>query len=78
MLLDPSGLQDVPDGNPLGVEVIAQETAVATPKELLGTHDRSPLATSNPKEPFDTRAELLGHHVVGIVAKADVFETFIG
>ncbi len=77
MLLYPSGLQDVPDDNPLGVEVIAQEAAVATPKELLGTHDRSPLASSDSKKPFDTRAELLGHHVVGIVAKTDVFEAFI-
>ena len=37
VLLDLPRFQDVPDDNPLGVEVIAQEAAVATPKELLGT-----------------------------------------
>ncbi len=63
---------------PLGMEVIAQEAAVATPKELLGTHDRSPLASSNSKEPFDSQAELLGQHVVGIATKADALKTLIG
>ncbi len=78
MLLDPSGFQNVPDDNPLGVEVIAQEAAVATPKELLGTHDRSPLASSDSKELFDSQSKLLGQHVIGIATKADALKTFIG
>ncbi len=78
MFLDLSGLHDVLDDYSLGVKVITQEAAVATPKELLGTHDRSPMASSDSKELLDSQAELLGQHVVGIVAKTDVFEAFIG
>jgi hypothetical protein len=77
MLLEFAGLQDVLDDYSLGVKVITQEAAVATPKELFGTHDRSPLASSDSKELLDSQAELLGQHVVGIVAKSDVLKTFI-
>jgi hypothetical protein len=78
VLLEFSGLQDVLDDDSLGVEKIAQEAAVATPKELLGTHDRSPLASSDSKDLLDAQVELLGQHVVGIATKADALKTLIG
>ncbi len=78
VLLEFSGLQDVLDDDSLGVEKIAQEAAVATPKELLGTHDRCPLASSDSKDLLDSQVELLGQHVIGIATKADALKTFIG
>jgi len=77
VLLEFPSFQGMLDDDPLGMEVITQEAAVAFPEELLRAHNRSLLASSDLEEPLDARAKLLGQHVIRIVAKADVLETFI-
>jgi len=56
-------------GDVLGDEIIAQQSPVAFPEELLRAHDRCPLTSSGFKEILDAQAKLLGQHVIGVVAK---------
>ncbi len=58
-------------GDVLGKKMIAQQSPVAIPEELLRTHDRCPLTSSGFKEIHDAQVKLLGQHVIGVVAKGN-------
>ncbi len=78
MRLESPSVHDVLSGDVLCKEIIAQQSPVAFPEELLRAHDRCPLTSSGSKEILDAQAKLLGQHVIGVVAKGDGLEGLIG
>src|SRR3954466_7407145 len=61
---------DVADDDPLHQQEVADQSPMTPPEQALGTHQCRPLAPGRLQQLLDSVPELLGAHVVGIVAEA--------
>ena len=72
----PTG-EDMLDADIVGDKMIAEQSSMAVPVVALGTHDGGSVATSDLQEFRHTLTELVGGHVVGVVAKALVLDATV-
>ena len=70
-------LEDMFDMSALCDEVVADQTAVASPVNTFRAHDGGPLRAGGLPQPCECVLEVRSHHVIGIVAKAFVAPAFV-
>jgi hypothetical protein len=69
---------DVLNRHAVGSQEVADQPPMALPEQSLSAHDRRPLLSGNFKQLLHPFSELVGEHVVGIVAKPFVLQAEVG